>query len=101
MAIAIANRDQKQATEILSDAIGIALVFGVLFGAATYVLCPSILSAMTGGASSEILAPAISYVQIRFHFATYSFYLQCLLFKSIQGAENQQSIYVLTHGQTV
>lgn len=66
MAIAIANRDRQQATEILSDAIGIALVFGVLFGLATHLLCPSILAAMTGASSPDVLAPAISYVRIRF-----------------------------------
>lgn len=64
MAIAIANKDQKQAVDILSDAVGIALVCGVLFGAATYFACPSILEAMTGS-SADVLAPAISYVQIR------------------------------------
>ncbi len=65
MAIAIANKDQKQAREILSDAIGISLLFGLVFGVATYFTCPAILKAMTGSASSEMLAPAISYVQIR------------------------------------
>ena len=64
MAVAIANKDQRQAVDILSDAVGIALVFGVLFGAGTYLACPSILKAMTG-ASAEVLGPAISYVQIR------------------------------------
>lgn len=64
MAIAIANRNQKQAVDILSDAVGIALVLGVLFGVATYLACPSILEAMTGS-SSDVLGPAISYVQIR------------------------------------
>ena len=65
MAIAIANRDQRQATEILSDAIGISLSFGLLFGAATFLICPSILGAMTGTASTEVLSPAIDYVRIR------------------------------------
>ena len=65
MAIAIANKDQKQATEILSDAIGIAIAFGLVFGIATYALCPTILKAMTGAASTDVLAPAITYVKIR------------------------------------
>ena len=65
MAIAIASKDQRQATDILSDAIGISLVFGVLFGVATYLACPSILKAMTGSASTEMLGPAITYVKIR------------------------------------
>lgn len=65
LAIAIANKDQGQATDILSDAIGIALVFGVLFGVATYLACPSILRAMTGAASTDLLGPAITYVKIR------------------------------------
>lgn len=64
MAIAIANRNQNQAVDILSDAVGIALVLGVLFGVGTYLACPSILRAMTGS-SSDVLGPAISYVQIR------------------------------------
>jgi Na+-driven multidrug efflux pump len=65
MAIAIANRNQNQAVDILSDAVGIALVLGVLFGVGTYLACPSILRAMTGS-SSDVLGPAISYVQIRY-----------------------------------
>lgn len=65
MAIAIANKDKEQAREILSDAIGISLLFGLVFGVATYLSCPAILKAMTGSASPDMLAPAISYVQIR------------------------------------
>lgn len=69
MAICIANRDQKQANETLSDAVGIALLVGVIFGALTYWLAPSILQAMTGAASASIVEPASTYVQIRFFLA--------------------------------
>ena len=64
MAVAIANKDQRQAVDILSDAVGIALVFGVLFGAGTYPGCPPLLQAMEG-ASAEVLGPPLSYLPAR------------------------------------
>ena len=45
MALAIANKDQKQANDVLSDAVGIALMFGLFFGAVTYFSAPSMLQA--------------------------------------------------------
>ena len=65
MAISIAQRNQKQATEILSDAIGIALLLGVAFGVVTYLAAPALLQAMTGAASADLVRPASSYVRIR------------------------------------
>lgn len=67
MAISIANRNQAQANETLSDAIGIALMFGAIFGVFTYFAAPSILQAMTGAASASIVEPASTYVQIRYY----------------------------------
>ena len=65
MAISIANRNQSQANETLSDAIGIALLFGLVFGLITYIVAPSVLQTMTSSTSTQMVEPASIYVRIR------------------------------------
>lgn len=66
LALSFARQDREAAGAVLSDALGIAAVLGCALAAVLYVAAPAVLAAIAGQASREVIAPALSYVRIRF-----------------------------------
>ena len=65
LAIAFARRDKAAAQRIISQGISMALASGLLLGAAVFLAAPSALARLAGPNSASVVAPALSYVRIR------------------------------------
>ena len=65
LAISFARKDKELAGHILSDALAIAAVLGVLLAAGMYAAAPAYLQRLAGQASAAVVEPAVTYVRIR------------------------------------
>jgi ABC-type dipeptide/oligopeptide/nickel transport system permease subunit len=65
LAITLAKREKATAENIVSDSLAIAVLLGVALGVGLYSVSPWALSKIAGSSSSELVAPALSYVRIR------------------------------------
>ena len=66
LAIAFAHQDREGASQIVSDALAIALTAGVCLGIALYFIAPSALTQIAGPRSAALAGPAATYVRIRY-----------------------------------
>lgn len=65
LAISFARKDKDLAGAILSDALAIAAVLGLLLAGGMYAAAPAYLQRLAGKASAAVVEPAVTYVRIR------------------------------------
>lgn len=60
------NNNSKDTGQVVSDALMIGLALGVSCTIGLWLFCPVILKSMAGQASAAIIAPATSYIRVRY-----------------------------------
>lgn len=69
LAISFARHNKQQVNSVLSDGLAIALAVGIILGAVLYCVAPAALAKISGPKGVDLIAPACSYVRIRWSLA--------------------------------